>query len=161
MSQVLTEPTFVKPEGWGALPCGERIVVAARSFIGVPWEHQGRSWQGIDCCGYIAEVALLSEAVPDVNFERDYRRSENGERMLALLRRYLDPVEPGDEQVGDILALCDEQLREPLKPVHLSILTQTDPYWMMIHASAHGVREHRMDVRFRQRVVSAWRARRR
>jgi cell wall-associated NlpC family hydrolase len=136
------------------------IVEAARTFLGVPWVHQGRTTAGMDCCGFIVEAAIKAGAVPDVEFEQDYRREENGERMLALLKDYLEAVpDAEDARPGDVLALCDEQLKRPDVPRHLIILTQLEPYWKGIHASAHGVREHRLDILFKRRVHSVWRVR--
>jgi cell wall-associated NlpC family hydrolase len=32
------------------------IVSAARSWLGVPWRHQGRTRQGVDCAGLVVLV---------------------------------------------------------------------------------------------------------
>jgi cell wall-associated NlpC family hydrolase len=138
---------------------GSELIAAARRYLGVPWQHQGRDDQGIDCCGFIAESVIDAGAVRDVQFIRDYARQENGERMLYLLQQHCDPVERGDEQIGNVLALCDEQVKYPDRPTHLAFLSQMEPYWQMIHASEHGVVEHRMDIRFKRRIVSVWRIR--
>jgi hypothetical protein len=147
---------------------GEKVVESARAFRGVKWEHQGRTAQGMDCCGFVVEVAIAGGAATDIEFERDYRRAENGERMLELLSRYLDNVliEEATEDsprnplahavVGDVLALCDEQLKHRERPVHLAFLSQLTPYPAMIHCSQHGVVEHRIDIHFRERICSVW-----
>jgi cell wall-associated NlpC family hydrolase len=137
----------------------EEFIQIARSFAGTPFQHQGHiKHVVIDCAGFIAEVARESGAVPDVNFEQNYRRQENGAQMLSLLRDYMDFVE-GEAEIGDVLALCDEHLRHTDVPRHLMILTEKEPYWKAIHASERGVLEHRLDARFKRRIHSAWRLR--
>ena len=32
------------------------IVAAARTWLGVPWRHQGRTRQGVDCAGLVVLV---------------------------------------------------------------------------------------------------------
>jgi cell wall-associated NlpC family hydrolase len=32
------------------------IIAAARSWLGVPWRHQGRTRQGVDCAGLVVLV---------------------------------------------------------------------------------------------------------
>lgn len=136
---------------------GQRIVEIARSWEGTRFVHQGHlKGLGVDCAGFIAEVARESGGVADTNFEQNYRRKENGEQMLELLNEYMDGIE-GEPEPGDVLALCDEDLRKRDRPRHLMILTQKLPYWKAIHASEKGVREHRLDGRFRQRIHSVWR----
>jgi cell wall-associated NlpC family hydrolase len=147
---------------------GEKVVSAARLYRGVKWEHQGRTAQGMDCCGFVVEVAIKSGATGGVDFERDYRRAENGERMIELLTQYLNHVVIEEAtsdsarnplahaEVGDVLALCDSQLKYRDKPTHLAFLTQLSPYPMMIHCSEHGVTEHRIDIHFKERICSVW-----
>jgi hypothetical protein len=136
-----------------------RLIAAARRFNGVRWQWQGRTALGIDCCGFVVECCVEVKVVPSVDFIQDYRHDNNSDRMLELLTTHLDFVDSGEERVGDIFALCDEKLRHPAKPVHLSLFTETEPWWSMIHASEHGVVEHRMDLWFKKRVASRWRPR--
>lgn len=158
----------------------DAIIKAARALDGVRWEHQGRTEQGIDCCGFIVEVAVKAVPSVDPQFEKDYLRDENGVRMLELLEQYLTPVpdrlpdefDPeihsdiardsytwrwADAVPGDVLALVDEQNKYPDIPRHLMFLTQKAPYWKGIHASKHGVKEHRLDIQFKRRIHSVWR----
>jgi cell wall-associated NlpC family hydrolase len=143
---------------------GQKIVEVARSHAGTPWEHQGKlPGVGLDCVGFIVTVAQESGAVGDVEFEANYRRRSNGEQMLSLLADYLEPVaQAEDARPGDILALCDEALRFPDVPRHLIILTEIGPHWRGIHHPTEDgvVVEHRLNVMFKRRVHSIWRARR-
>lgn len=135
----------------------ECIIATARTFLGTRHQHQGHSVLGIDCCGFIVEVAVQSGAVTDATFEQDYRRHENGERMLELLQAHLVQVDKEGAQPGDVLALIDPELKYPDDPMHLGILTQLTPYWKIIHSSERGVCEHRMDAHWKLRIHSAWR----
>lgn len=46
----------------------EDLIALAKTQIGVPWVHRGRSWgQGLDCAGLIVEtLKKLGESVQDV-----------------------------------------------------------------------------------------------
>jgi cell wall-associated NlpC family hydrolase len=39
------------------MPGRTDIVAAARTYLGVPWRHQGRTRAGLDCAGLIVMVA--------------------------------------------------------------------------------------------------------
>ena len=34
----------------------DAIIAAARAWLGVPWRHQGRTRQGVDCAGLVVLV---------------------------------------------------------------------------------------------------------
>lgn len=147
-----------------------RVVEAARSWEGTPFGHQQRS-KGphgvVDCAGFMAGVGEESGTVDDVDFEQNYRREENGEAMLALLDKYMlfvggrnkksGEYEGGAIAVADVLALVDEKCQDMSTPRHLVIVTELEPYPKIIHASQHGVKEHRMNNHFFQRLHSVWR----
>jgi cell wall-associated NlpC family hydrolase len=136
----------------------QKFIEVARSFKGTPFVHQGHTkGLGVDCAGFIAEVAREAQVVSDLEFEQNYRRRESGEQMLRLLKDYMDFVE--EAEPGDVLALCDEHFKAPDVPRHLMILTEKEPYWRAIHASSRGVLEHRLDSRFKRRIHSVWRLR--
>ena len=136
------------------------VITEARAWLKTPFSHQQpHKGVGVDCTNFIARVAEASGAVPDVEFANTYRRREDGVTMLRLLRDYMDFVETEGARPGDVLALCDEERRHPNVPRHLILLTEVEPYWKGIHASEHGVAEHRLDMRFKRRIHSAWRLR--
>lgn len=59
------------------------VVAEAVSWEGVPWEHQGRGRNGVDCVGYLVCVARALELeVPD---DRTYGRSPSPRRLLLAL----------------------------------------------------------------------------
>jgi cell wall-associated NlpC family hydrolase len=136
---------------------GQQIVDEARSWRGTRWQHQGRvKGLGVDCVGFIAEVAKNVGLTVDI--PNDYRRSENGEVMVQLLRKYGRIVKK--MQPGDVLALVDDALREPNKPSHLAIVTEVLPHTtFIIEAGREKVVEHRMDGHWNDRIHSIWRMR--
>lgn len=136
----------------------EKIVTEARTWKGTAFLHQGRlKGLGVDCAGFIALVAH-NAGLTYVEIPNDYKPQEDGVTMMRLMSQYLDFVPTEDIQAGDILALCDEALRFPDVPRHLAFVTEVTPKTnFIIHASQHGVREHRMNSHWNKRLHSAWR----
>jgi len=134
----------------------ENIVNEARTWKNTRFVHQGRLKQiGVDCVGFISEVAK-NAGVLGIDIPSDYRPHEDGEIMLRLLRDHLELVD--EMQPGDVIALCDEALQNEDIPRHLAIVTEVKPHTtFVIHASQHGVREHRMDGQWLKRIHSIWR----
>lgn len=74
------------------------IVAAARSWVGVPFLHQGRNRSGIDCVGLVI-VTMQQVGLWEQDFERrDYGRmpttNELHEKLAFYFRRVEEP-EPG------------------------------------------------------------------
>lgn len=136
----------------------EKIIKEAESYIGTPFLHQGRlKGRGIDCANFIGNVAR-DAGVGDVEIPNNYRPQEDGTAMMALLSKHLEFVPIEDRQAGDVLALCDEALREPNIPRHLAFVKEVTPATtFIIHASERGVRAHRMNLHWLKRVHSCWR----
>lgn len=140
----------------------QSIVDEARTWLGTKFEHQGRlKGQGVDCDNFIAEVALTCGVHLSESWENNYRQHEDGSEMMRLLLANMDFISDIEEALpGDVIALCDERLKEPDKPRHVAILTEIkEGSRYMIHASERGVREHRIDGHFWSRIHSAWRLR--
>jgi hypothetical protein len=136
----------------------QRLVDAARSWRNTKFQHQGNiKGLGVDCCNFISEVAREA-GVSDLEIPKNYRPQEDGTIMLRLLNEHMEMVE--EMRPGDVLALCDEALREPDVPRHLVFVTEIRPQTtMIIHASASGVVEHRTNSQWLRRVHSIWRIR--
>jgi cell wall-associated NlpC family hydrolase len=134
----------------------ERLVESARTWRNTRWQHQGRlKGVGVDCCNFISEVAREA-GVANLEIPGDYRPHEDGTTMLRLLKKHMEIVD--EMRPGDVLALCDEAVREPDVPRHLAFVSEVLPHKTnIIHASQHGVREHRMDAAWLRRVHSIWR----
>lgn len=137
----------------------QQIVEEARSWKGTRFVHQGRvKGLGVDCVGFISEVAK-NVGLLDVEIPADYRPREDGQIMLRLLREHMKPVRK--MQPGDVIALCDEALRNKDIPRHLAFVTEVKDHTTFIcHASAKGVVEHRTDQSWLDRIHSVWRLKR-
>lgn len=115
-----------------------RLVARARTFLGVPYRHRGRTARGLDCAGlpwlcYAEEGIIL----PDL---KKYGRSpfEDG-LMRAAVDALGSPVWMGDVgqvvpretlHVGDIPVL-----RFVREPHHMAIIGDSDLYGLsLIHA---------------------------
>jgi cell wall-associated NlpC family hydrolase len=138
----------------------DKIVAEAETYIGTPFQHQGRlRGLGIDCAGFISEVAR-GAGVSDVQIPANYRPREDGKVMMHLLKNHMKHVPTDQVKKGDVLALCDEALREPDIPRHLVIVKEVTPEAIfIIHASQNGVKSHRLNTQWQKRIHSAWRIR--
>jgi hypothetical protein len=135
----------------------DQLVTEARTWRNTPFLHQGRLKNlGVDCAGFIGEVA--KNVGIEVEIPHDYKPQEDGTAMMGLLSKHLDFVSTEDVQPGDVLALIDEALRFPDIPRHLAFVTEVRAGTIfLIHASEHGVREHRTNEHWRKRIHSVWR----
>lgn len=147
------------------LVTAEEVVAEALSWVGTPFGHQ-QPHKGVtvDCANFIAGVAAATGATADTEFERNYRRREDGTQMVMELVRYMEPVRHLDDtgastldyaRPADVLALHDGV--DYSKPRHLAFLTQLVRYPKMCHASKIGVVHHRIDAHFRKLIHSIWR----
>lgn len=78
------------------------IVAAARTWIGVRWQHQGRTRHGIDCIGLPAVVAFelgLIAALPAA----DYPRRPNGTFLTRFRASGLAEIRPAEAGAGDLV----------------------------------------------------------
>lgn len=105
------------------------IIEHARSFIGVPWRHQGRSRAGIDCVGLVILVGReLGVMAYDTN---DYQRHVMGPGFLRHFRAAMVEKKIVDAQPGDVLLFRDRQF-----PCHSTILGERKGRLTIIHAHA-------------------------
>jgi NlpC/P60 family putative phage cell wall peptidase len=134
------------------------IVAEARTWLGVPWRHQGwRRETGCDCVGLVRGVGhalglidAFDENPANARFI-GYAREPNPALMRAALDLHLVAIARRSAGPGDVL-----WLRFGNEPRHLAILT---PDNQIIHAleSVGKVVEHRLDARWAQRCIAAWR----
>lgn len=136
----------------------QRLVDEARSWKGTRFQHQGSlKGVGVDCANFVALVAR-DAGVQGVDIPANYRRREDGTLMLSLLREHMEMVEQSEMQPGDVLALTDETLKHPDVPRHLVFVSDVTPKTIFIvHATEHGVREHRTNAHWLKRIHSCWR----
>lgn len=139
------------------------IVTAARGYLGVPFEHQGRTRKGLDCVGLLVCVAKdLGLAHDD---SASYSRNPSPRKMLDALMVSCDRVSgvKGLSLEGDLSAWADSQpgdivvfwFSAPTRPQHVAFRTQRG----MLHTwgSVGMVVEHGLTEWWRERVHSVWR----
>lgn len=106
------------------------ITAEFRSWLGVPWVHQGRTRHGIDCAGLIVcalgNLGLLPSGFPDpVGYTR-----EPQPELARLVERYCARVELAEEGTLVLLRWTPRQ-----DPAHLAYCTGRN----LIHAYSRQV----------------------
>lgn len=100
------------------------LVKAARTFLGCPYHHQGRSIHGMDCAGLIvASYALLGINLIDLPA---YGREPWRDGLKKTVEANFQAIDR-DKQPGDVLLI-----RVRREPQHLAIVTDRG----MIHSYA-------------------------
>lgn len=94
------------------------IVTIARTFIGVPFRHQGRSRYGLDCAGLVVETWRAAGCLPEGFREpKAYGRLPSAE-LIAAVERYCTPTTRAD--AGTLVLI--RWTNHP-DPSHLAICT--------------------------------------
>ena len=107
------------------------IVAEARSWLAVPWRHQGRDRSGIDCGGLVVRVAhALALSDYDVsNYPRrakDFQFLEHFRAGLGMTSVRMIEVRP-----GDVVIFVDRA-----SPCHCGFYTLQDGAPSFVHAHA-------------------------
>ena len=82
----------------------QQFILEARTWIGVPWRHQGRTRQGIDCVGLLVRVA--QDCGMDAIDVTSYRRMGESQQLKALCEQQLLPIT--DYRPGDLLRMVTD-----------------------------------------------------
>lgn len=132
----------------------EQIVAEAREWLGTRWQHQA-SVKGLaaDCIGLVRGVALNLGLLNDPEQLRpwmDYGRIPDGAKLRQGLDRFMQPVDPAQSMLGDVLLMRFER-----QPQHVAIVT--DVGIIHAYAAARRVVEHGLDAQWRSRIVGAYR----
>ena len=137
----------------------KQIIAAARSYLGVPFQHQGRSRLGLDCLGLLVCIArdcnlrqggvLLSEC--DETTYGHYPDAHDLKRRLELV---LSPC--SSPALGSVVLLSHDGAAR-----HLGIVanyTASAEEYSLIHAYAPArcVVEHRLDASWRKRIAQCY-----
>lgn len=140
----------------------ERVVDAARGWLGTPYHHQAAvKGAGCDCLGLIrgvyAEVMGREAEVPPP-YSRDWGEMRGEETLLGAARRHLIEVPPWQDVVpGDVLIF---RMRKNAIAKHAGIVTAVDDGGptRMIHAQESvGVAEINLSHWWRRKIVAAFR----
>jgi len=108
------------------------IVDLARTYIGVPWRHQGRTREdGVDCVGLPLLVGIELDYMKKELSPANYPRRPNN-TFIPLFKEYLDAVIPAKQTLGDILVFADSG-----HPCHCGFMSQTQFGPTIIHAHAN------------------------
>jgi cell wall-associated NlpC family hydrolase len=131
----------------------DSIVAHARTWLGVPFRHQGRDRNGVDCAGLVICLGRdLGMFAPDFDVN-GYRRAPDG-TMLAECDKHLD-VAPFSQAHIAVMRFSEE-------PQHVALLV---PYRHGGVAALHALErsgkvvEHRLDATWRGRIVKTYRFR--
>lgn len=135
----------------------QAYVDECRKYLGVRWQHQGRSENGLDCAGLLIVPALNLGILQAEDNVADYGRAPHDDTLTRLLHQHCRRLRDWrDAGTGDVLAI---KYAAP-HPHHLMVVTQPyNPKWGLhvIHAygsteAGGGVVEHRVDGRWLKSV---------
>ncbi len=105
------------------------IVEEARSWVDVPWRHQGRTRLGIDCAGLVIVVAkALRLSTFDIS---NYRREPKRDQFIGHFRSNMREKQVVDRLPGDVLLIRDQMFT-----CHSAIVDREGEQEYMIHAFA-------------------------
>ena len=127
------------------------VIRVARTWVGVPFRHQGRDRNGIDCWGVPVVVLRELGALPEGFDEAGYPRQPLSGQIQKHLLRFCTVL-------PDYVPGCLVALRMQSTAMHVAIFTDTDT---IIHAmdrqSRGGVVEHGFRGMWRSRYAQgAW-----
>lgn len=111
----------------------DTVIAELRTWIGVPWRHQGRSRFGIDCAGLIAVAAteIVGAEMVKLHDKSNYARSPNQYDLVEALDLFCNRIDVTELRKGDIVAISDGPY-----PCHLAVITEQYNCLYMIHSSA-------------------------
>lgn len=110
------------------------LIIEARAWIGVPFQHQGRSRLGVDCGGFIVEILRRAGALPTDYVEPlDYGRAPSPQ-LGELVDSYCERVTRAESATLILI-------RWPFhrEPSHVALCT--GPTLIHCYSKDHGVVE--------------------
>lgn len=138
------------------------IVAEARSWLDVPFHHQGRTRAGCDCGGLVGGVAVALGVVPQTWWAESfdplfggYARTPAGGVLQRVCESFMTTIDIGAAGPGDVLLM-----RFKTEPQHLGILADyVHGGLSIVHALSRAgkVAEHRMAPEWWARVVAVYR----
>lgn len=130
------------------------VIKEARTYLGTPWVHQGRTRKGVDCVGFIV-LAFAKFNIPIYEL-KGYSRHPDG----VLLRKTMSEQDHFKEvyniQEGDVLLF-----RIRREPQHVGLVTNSNTAdFGIIHSYNGGVKkviEHDLADYWKKRIVAIYR----
>lgn len=80
------------------------IVQEARSWIGVPFRHHGRSRAGVDCVGLLVVVYEATIGLSQGDFT-EYPRHPETPFVYRTIRQYARRIAPANIKAGDVMLI--------------------------------------------------------
>lgn len=102
---------------------GISVAEAARSLVGTPFRHRGRTRAGLDCAGVVWLARKMALGLSDDT--RDYPPRPTSRMVLEGIGRFADRISLRDARDGDVAVLRYDSF-----VTHLGVLTPTT----VIHA---------------------------
>lgn len=97
------------------------IIYVANALVGVPYRHQGRNQNGVDCAGLIVVVGQMLDLMTDEEKRNYPRRPDTNTFTKEMIKVGLKQRPFGKHEHGDILRLNTSGW-----PVHLGIYEVDD-----------------------------------
>ncbi|WP_371227068.1 peptidase [Roseovarius sp. 2305UL8-3] len=134
----------------------DKVVAAARGWIGTPYLHQAScKGAGTDCLGLLRGVwrEVLGdepEAVPA--YSMDWSEAAHDERLWRAAATHLQVKPLNDEAPGDVLLF---RMRDGMVAKHLGIAAKIGAEASFVHAySGHAVLESPLSQPWRRRIAA-------
>lgn len=134
----------------------DRIVTAARGWIGTPYRHQASCrGAGTDCLGLLRGVwreVLGHEPERPPAYSMDWSEPSRDEALWRAAQRHLRPKPIDDAAPGDVLLF---RMRDGAVAKHLGVAGRVGAAATFIHAySGHAVVESRLTPPWARRIVA-------
>ncbi len=134
----------------------DRIVTAARGWIGTPYRHQAACrGAGCDCLGLVRGIwreVMGEEPERPPAYSMDWSEPAREEALWHAALRHLQARPMTGEQPGDVILF---RMRVGAVAKHLGICTRAGRDARFVHAySGHGVVESVLSLPWRRRVVA-------
>lgn len=134
------------------------VVYQARTYIGTPWRHQGRSRTGLDCGGLVFCVWLdLGEELDDA--PSGYKRLPKSYDFVQHFRNSFREINLRDLSPGDVALF---RIADVAYPMHAGIIASLDGHLSVIEARSdrgRKVQETRMTDDYHGRITHVFRDR--
>lgn len=129
------------------MPTREQVLAEARSWIGVPYLHQGRTRLGVDCVGLLIVVArALWLTDYDVS---GYPRVPSSDFLQSECERLMRRIPVTTRRPGDVLLMKFKR-----DPQHLAFVT--DRGFLHAYAGAGRVVETSLPPEWERRIVAVY-----
>ena len=134
----------------------QRIVDAARAWIGTPYLHQASlRGAGCDCLGLLRGVwraCLGAEPATVPAYTADWSEAGKREDLFLAAHQWLIAKDLGDAAPGDVLLF---RMRDGAVAKHLGIAGHTGAQASFIHAyTGHGVVETALTAPWRRKIAA-------